>query len=102
MKMTLKEAEAKKAYCGRCKYWRFMRKEEFTRGEDWEYSNHDGFTRADIAANPSGLCPCILGICEKHNLRNFADEMYAVDECIDWELWESEGVKRNETGLEPS
>ena len=25
MKMALKEAEAKKAYCGRCKYRRFMR-----------------------------------------------------------------------------
>lgn len=97
MKLTLKEAEARKAYCGRCKYWRFMREEEFTKVEDIKYSNHDGFTKADIAVNPRGLCPCILGICEKHNLRNFADEMYAGDdgtdswECIDWELWESGG-----------
>lgn len=35
----------------------------------------------------------ILGICEKHNLRNFSDEMYVGDygtdawECIDWEPW---------------
>lgn len=96
MKMTLKEAEEKKAYCGRCRHWRFMREEEFQRSKDVGYSRHDGFTRADIAVEPKVFPPCILGICEKHNLRNFADEMYAGEdgsddwECIDWEPWRAD------------
>lgn len=93
MKMTLKEAEAKKAYCGRCKYWRLMEESEIESGLDREMAKHGEVTRAECAVFERGKEVCVLGICKVSGARNFNDEMYAgnlgePDDCRDWELWE--------------
>lgn len=93
MKMTLEEAKAKKAYCGRCKHWRLMKESEIKSEHDREMSRHGEVTRTECAEFEEGKTVCVLGICKVSGSRNFNDEMYAGDygepeDCHDWELWE--------------
>lgn len=93
MKMTLEEAEEKKAYCGRCTHWRLMKESEIESYHDRKMTMYGEVTRAECAEFEKGKNVCVLGICSVSGARNFNDEMYAGDcgepeDCHDWELWE--------------
>ena len=95
MKMTVAEAEERKAYCGRCKYWRLYNEGECEEHE--ERHAFKGYSREECATIPAGRNspPCVLGLCEIRKVSNFADEMYAgnygePDDCDDWEEYEED------------